>query len=187
MKPGLQWASLCPCPSAAVPLLGTDLIRPYLACVPLPIHSMKKLGVLQGPCQGLVTPAHHFPPLPAGKPPRWWQCDRQVCCGRLAPAEQCKPSGGFLPSEAQEGQNLLLFCKLLKDTCYFPGFYFSQACLKLFSEFVRCDWHFHWSAFFKERVKNLVLRRCKSLVTVVLKTEILPKAVQSTRGPEQGC
>lgn len=75
MKPGLQWACVCPSTSSAVlPMPDTDLIRPYLACVPLPIHNMssgmKKLGVLQGLCKGSVTPAHHFPTLPAGKPHR---------------------------------------------------------------------------------------------------------------------
>lgn len=106
MKPGLQWACVCPCTSSAVlPLPDTDLIRPYLACVPLPIHNtssgMKKLGVLQGLCKGSVSPAHHFPPLPAGKPPPVVTVTPRRA-GGLAPAQQCRPSRGFLPSQAQE-------------------------------------------------------------------------------------
>lgn len=161
--------SLSLCPSfAVVPLLGTALVRPVSLCLS-PICSLAwgSRGSCRVSCKGSVSPAHHFPLCQLGNHPGGDSDTR--CAGRLAPAEQCKPSGGFLPSEAQEGQNLLPLCKLLKGICCFPGFYFSQACLKLLSEFVRCDWHFDWSAFFRERVKNLVLHRCKSLVTVVLK------------------
>lgn len=173
MIPGLQWVCLCPCTSSAVvPLPDTALVRPYLACVPLPIHNtssgMKSWESCGVSCKGSVTPAHHFLCCQLGNHSWWWQCDTQVCW-QAGTWSTVQAMWGFPLSVVQEGHHFLPLCKLWKDIC----------CLFLVFTFLKLawnwslnlwgDWHFHWSAFFRERVKNLVLHRFKSLVTVVLK------------------
>lgn len=86
-------------------------------------------------CKGSVTPAHHFPPLPAGKPPRGGDSVTHRCAAGLAPAEQCKPCGGFLPSEAQEGHHFLLLCKLWKAKNH------TIRCLFLVLTFLKLAWN----------------------------------------------
>lgn len=138
MKPGLRWACLlCPDTSSAV----APALAPHHRCTkamsspcPLCLSTMRPLA--QGSWEscrvsrkGSVTPAHHFPPLPAGKPPHRGDSATCRCAGGTAAAERCEPHGGFLPSEVQGGRRFLPLRWLqafqnLRCTLHFSGLAF---------------------------------------------------------------
>lgn len=171
MNPGLQWVCLCPCTSCCS-TLAWHCFSKAMSCLcpsayPQYVLWHEKLGVLWGLLQRFSYPSSPLPLLPAGKPllvvTVWhpgvlagWHLINSA--SHVGVSSLCSSRSSF-PSLVQALERHMLS---------FPGLDFSQACLKLVSEFMRCDWHFHWSAFFRERVKNL-LHRFKSLVTVVLK------------------
>lgn len=168
--------------------------KAVLPMFPLSVHNTssgtRKLRVLQGLAQGFGYPSSPLPSAASwdGTPPQW-QRDTQMYW-RAGSCWVVQTTWGFPALWSSRWSSFpflrlaLGFLKLALHTVFFWSWLLSQACLKFVSELWGVIGTFTdlltGRAFFRERVKNLVLHRFRSLVTVILKH-------LNISSPEQGC
>lgn len=115
MKPGLQWACLCPCTSSAWHWFNKARSCLCPSAYPQYIRWHEKAGGTAGSLAKVQLPQLTTSLCcQLGNHPQWWQCDTRVC-QQAGTCWTVQAMCGFLPSEAQEGHNFLPLCKLWKD------------------------------------------------------------------------